>query len=167
VRGTSARDYLFQDRVCCGLRREGSQVESLAIESQDVETLMSRGFVVRLLINAAALWVASRVVPGVTYSGGWMPFLGVALIFGVINTFVGFTAKILTFPLIIVTLGIFIFIINGLMLWLTSAVSDALGLGFRVEGFWPAFWGALVVSLVSTALSLVVRPPRIVVHREW
>jgi putative membrane protein len=144
-----------------------AHVESIAIESQDVETLMSRGFVVRLLINAAALWVASRVVPGVTYSGGWIPFLGVALIFGVINTFVGFTAKILTFPLIIVTLGIFIFIINGLMLWLTSAVSDALGLGFRVEGFWPAFWGALVVSLVSTALSLVMRPPRIIVHREW
>jgi putative membrane protein len=137
-----------------------------AIESQDVETLMNRGFVVRLLINAAALWVASRVVPGVTYSGGWIPFLGVALIFGVLNTFVGFTTKVLTFPLIIVTLGVFIFIINGLMLWLTSAVSDALGLGFRVEGFWPAFWGALVVSLVSTALSLVMRPPRIIVHRE-
>ena len=128
---------------------------------------MSRDFVVRLLINAAALWVASRVVPGVTYSGGWIPFLGVALIFGVINTVVGFTAKILTFPLIIVTLGIFIFIINGLMLWLTSAISDALGLGFRVEGFWPAFWGALVVSLVSAALSLVMRPPRITVQREW
>lgn len=67
-------------------------------------------------------------------------------------------------PLIIVTLGLFIFVINGLMLWLTSAAT--LGLGFRVEGFWAAFWGALVVSVVSTALSLMTRPPRGVVHRE-
>jgi putative membrane protein len=123
-------------------------------------------FLLRLLINAAALWVATRIVPGVTYSGDWIPFFGVALIFGVINSFVGFMAKILTFPLIIVTLGLFIFVINGLMLWLTSAASGALGLGFRVEGFWAAFWGALVVSLVSMALSLMMRPPRIVVHRE-
>ncbi len=127
---------------------------------------MKPNFLVRLLINAAALWVATRIVPGVTYSGGWMAFLGVALIFGVVNTFVGFITKILTFPLIIVTLGLFIFVINGLMLWLTSAVSGALGLGFEIAGFWPAFWGALVVTIVSTALSLIVRPPRIVVHRE-
>jgi putative membrane protein len=126
---------------------------------------MSR-FIIRLLTNAAALWVATRVVPGVTYSDGWLPFLGVALVFGVVNTFVGLATKILTFPLIIVTLGLFIFIINGLMLWLTSEVSAALGLGFRVEGFWPAFLGALVVSVVSTALSLMMRPPRVVVYRE-
>jgi putative membrane protein len=123
-------------------------------------------FLVRLVINAAALWVATRLVPGVSYSGDWIPFFGVALIFGVINAFIGFTTKILTFPLIIVTLGLFIFVINGLMLWLTSAASGALGLGFRVEGFWAAFWGALVVSLVSTALSVMMRPPRVVVYRE-
>jgi putative membrane protein len=127
---------------------------------------MKPPFVVRLLINAAALWVATRVVPGVTYSGGWMAFLGVALIFGVVNTFVGLTTKILTFPLIIVTLGLFIFVINGLMLWLTSAVSGALGLGFEIAGFWAAFWGALVVTLVSMVLKLIVRPPRVVVHHD-
>jgi len=136
------------------------------MKSQHADPLMNRGFVVRLLVNAAALWVAARVVPGVSYSGGWIPFFCVALIFGVVNTFVGFTAKVLTFPLIVVTLGLFIFIINGLMLWLTATVSGALGLGFRVEGFWPAFWGALVVSLVSTALSLMMRPPRVVVYRD-
>ena len=127
---------------------------------------MNPGFVVRLLINAAALWVATRIVPGVEYSGGWIAFLGVALIFGVVNTFIGFVAKLLTFPLIIVTLGLFIFVINGLMLWLTSAVSGALGIGFEIAGFWAAFWGALVVTIVSTVLSLIVRPPRIVVRRE-
>lgn len=127
---------------------------------------MNRGFIARLLINAAALWVATRFVPGVTYSGGWIPFFAVALIFGFVNAVVGFTTKVLTFPLIIVTLGLFIFVINGLMLWLTSALSGALGLGFRVEGFWPAFWGAFVVSIVSTALSLVMKRPRIIVHRQ-
>ena len=127
---------------------------------------MNPGFLVRLLINAAALWVATRVVPGVAFSGGWLPFFAVALIFGAVNTFVGIATKILTIPLIVVTLGLFILVINGLMLWLTSAVSGALGLGFRVEGFWPAFWGALVVSLVSTALSVMMRPARVTVHRE-
>jgi putative membrane protein len=112
---------------------------------------------VRLIVNAAALWVATQLVPGVTYTGGALPFFGVALVFGVVNTFIRPVAKLLTFPLIIVTLGIFIFVINGLMLWLTSRLSAALGLGFHVAGFWPAFWGAVVVTIVSTLLSLIVR----------
>jgi len=113
-------------------------------------------FFIRLLVNAAALWFASEIVPGVTFSGGPMPLLGVALVFGVVNALIGPVAKILTFPLIILTLGIFALVINGLMLWLTSSLSSALGLGFHVSGFWPAFWGALVVSLVSAILSLLV-----------
>jgi putative membrane protein len=113
-------------------------------------------FIIRLLTNAAALWVATRIVPGVEFTGGWVPFLGVALVFGVVNAFIGTVAKILTFPLILVTLGIFWFVINGLMLWLTSALSGALGLGFQVHGFWPSFWGALVVSVVSTLLGWLV-----------
>jgi putative membrane protein len=113
-------------------------------------------FFARLLVNACALWVATRFVSGVTYTGGWLPILGVALVFGVINATLRPLAKILTFPLIIVTLGIFSLVVNGLMLWLTSSLSGALGLGFHVSGFRAAFWGALVVSLVSMALSLVV-----------
>ena len=112
---------------------------------------------VRLIVNAAALWVATRLVPGVTYTGGWLPFFGVALVFGVVNTVIRPFAKILTFPLILVTLGIFLFVINGLMLWLTSRLSAALGLGFHVAGFWAAFWGALVVTIVSTVLSVLVK----------
>jgi putative membrane protein len=117
-------------------------------------------FIVRLLVNAAALWVATAMVPGVTYSGGPLPLLGVALVFGVINATLRPLAKILAFPLIILTLGIFALVINGLMLWLTSSLSEALGLGFHVRGFWPAFWGALVVSVVSMGLSLAVRDGR-------
>jgi putative membrane protein len=113
-------------------------------------------FLVRLLVNAAALWVATRLVSGVSYSGGWVPFFGVALVFGVINAVLRPIAKILTFPLILVTLGIFALVVNGLMLWLTSSISSALGLGFHVDGFWAAFWGALVVSIVSMLLSVFV-----------
>jgi putative membrane protein len=113
-------------------------------------------FWVRWLVNAAALWVATRIVPGVTYIGGWLPFLGVALIFGVVNAFIRPVAKVLTFPIIILTLGIFALVVNGLMLWLTSAMSDALDLGFHVRGFWAAFFGALVVSIVSTLLSMLI-----------
>ena len=117
-------------------------------------------FLARLLVNAVALWVATRIVPGVTYSGGVVPMLAVALVFGVVNAVIGTATKILTFPIILLTLGIFILFINGLMLMLTSAMSSALGLGFHVEGFWAAFWGGLVVSVISTALSLVVRDAR-------
>ena len=117
-------------------------------------------FFVRWLVNAAALWVATQIVPGVSYSGGAMPLLGVALVFGVVNAVVGTVTKVLTFPIIILTLGFFLLVINGLMLMLTSALSSALGLGFHVDGFWAAFWGALVVSIVSTMLSLFVRDRR-------
>ena len=114
-------------------------------------------FLVRLLVNAAALWVATQVVSGVTFDGGPLPMLGVALVFGVVNALLRPVAKILTFPIIIVTLGIFALVINGLMLWLTSSLSSALGLGFHVRGFWAAFWGAIVVSLVSLVLSMLIR----------
>ncbi len=111
-------------------------------------------FVVRLLINAAALWVATQIVPGVSYIGGWLPFLCVALVFGVINATLRPLAKILTFPLIIVTLGVFALVVNGLMLWLTSALAGSLGFGFHVSGFRAAFFGGLVVSIVSFLLSV-------------
>jgi putative membrane protein len=113
-------------------------------------------FLIRLIVNAAALWVATRLVSGVTFTGDWLPFLGVAIVFGFVNAFIRPFAKILAFPLIILTLGFFSFVVNGLMLWLTSRLSDALGLGFHVSGFWAAFWGALVVSIVSTVLSMMV-----------
>jgi putative membrane protein len=114
----------------------------------------------RLLINAAALWVATQIVPGVSYTGGVVPMLAVALVFGIVNAVIGRVAKILTFPIILLTLGLFALVINGLMLLLTSALSSTLGLGFQVQGFWAAFWGALVVSLISTILSLFIRDSR-------
>jgi putative membrane protein len=110
----------------------------------------------RLLINAAALWSATRLVPGISFDGDWRLLLVVALVFGVINVSVRPVLMLLTLPFLIVTLGLFTFVLNGLMLWLTSAISDALGLGFHVSGFGAAFVGALVVTVVSFVLSLFV-----------
>jgi putative membrane protein len=115
-------------------------------------------FFIRLLINAAALWVATEIVPGVRYDGGVVPFLAVAFVFGVINATLRPLTKILTFPLILITFGLFALVVNGLMLWLTSTLSESLGWGFHVDGFWPAFFGALVVSIVSALLSLALKP---------
>ena len=128
---------------------------------------MRPGFFVRLIINAAALWVATRLVPGVVYEGGWLPFLGLALLFGVVNTVVGFITKVLTFPLILVTFGLFLLVVNGLMLRLTSVVAQTLGIDFYVNGFWPAFWGALVVSIVSAVLNMtLIEKPTVVVRHD-
>ena len=110
----------------------------------------------RLLINAAALWAATRLVPGISFDGDWRLLFVVALVFGVLNVSVRPVLMLLTLPFLIVTLGLFTFVLNALMLWLTSAISDALGLGFHVEGFGAAFLGALVVSVVSFMLSLFV-----------
>ena len=115
-------------------------------------------FLIRFLTNAAALWVATRIVPGVTFSGGWVPFLGVALVLAVINATLRPLVKVLTCPLILLTLGLFALVVNGLMLWLTSSVSQALGLGFHVTGFWAAFFGCLVISIVSTLVSMALGP---------
>jgi len=114
-------------------------------------------FLIRLLVNAAALWVATRFVTGVTYNGAVLPFIGVALVFGLVNAIIRPILKFFTFPLFIVTFGLFAFVLNALMLWLTSSLSNALGLGFHVSGFAAAFWGALVVTLVSTLLGILVR----------
>jgi putative membrane protein len=115
-------------------------------------------FLIRLLTNAAALWVATRLVPGVTFSGGWVPFLAVALVLALINATLRPLVKVLTCPLILLTLGLFALVVNGLMLWLTSAVSQSLGLGFHVTGFWAAFFGGLVISIVSTLVSMALGP---------
>jgi len=114
-------------------------------------------FLIRLLINAAALWIATQFVTGVTYHGAVLPFIGVALVFGLVNAIIRPILKLFTFPLFILTFGLFALVLNGLMLWLTSSLSSALGLGFHVSGFVPAFLGAVVVSLVSLLLGILVR----------
>ncbi len=114
-------------------------------------------FLLRLLATAAALWIATQIVPGVEHTGPWASLLLVALVFGLLNAVVRPLLKLLTCPLILLTLGLFTFVINALMLWLTSAISGSFGLGFHVAGFIPAFLGALVVTVVSVLVSVILR----------
>ena len=111
-----------------------------------------------LLINAAALWVATRLVDGISFTGTIPTLLGVALVFGVLNVVLRPILTFLTFPFFILTLGLFTFVLNAVMLLITSAASEALGLRFQVNGCVPAFIGALVVSVVSFALSMFLGP---------
>ena len=116
-------------------------------------------WLVRLAINALALYAATQFVPGIAYEGEWFNIFVVALMFGVLNTIVRPILKLFSIPLLIVTIGLFIFVINALMLWLTGALSEAFGLGFRVDGFVAAFLGAIVVGFVSFVLSFLVPEP--------
>lgn len=114
---------------------------------------------IRLCINAAALWAAVRLVPGVSFTGDWRLLLAVALIFGVLNALVKPLLMLLSLPFLVVTLGLFTFVVNAFLLWTTGALSSAFGLGFHVAGFGAAFIGALVVSAVSLLLSIFVAQP--------
>jgi putative membrane protein len=123
-------------------------------------------FLLRLLINAAALWVAIQLVEGIDHRGSWWSLLFVALVFGALNASVRPLLKLLSLPILILTLGLFIFVINALMLRMTGWVSGLLGLGFYVDGFWAAFLGGLIVSIVSLSLSIFTGARKMQVHVE-
>jgi len=108
------------------------------------------------LINAAALYVAVLIVPNILFTGEWWKLLVVAFIFGLVNTFLRPILRIVTLPISIMTVGLFLFVINALLLLLTSAISAELDLGFQVSDFLAALLGSIVISLVGFALSLVV-----------
>ncbi|MCS6906285.1 MAG: phage holin family protein [Anaerolineales bacterium] len=115
-------------------------------------------FLIRLLVNAIALYVAIRIVPGIQpQTTGWAAILALALIFGVINAFFGPLLRFLTCPLILLTLGLFTLLINTFLFWLSGRIGEIFGVGFTVDSFWSAFLGSLVVSVVSVALSTFLR----------
>ena len=123
-------------------------------------------FVVRLLINALALWATTSLVSGVSVdaygSEGTtetvLTYLLVALIFGVVNGVVGTVIRVVAFPLYVLTLGLLSLIVNGLLLVNVAAVSDVIGFGLQVDGFWWGVLGALVLAIVAWLIGIVVRP---------
>lgn len=110
----------------------------------------------RWLITAVALAAAVAVVPGIRVeSGAWLTVAAMAIILGLVNAVVRPILKLLSCPLILLTLGLFLLVINALTLWLASRLaSGLLGVPFYVDGFWPAFLGGLIISVVSFILSL-------------
>src|SRR5262249_8980237 len=122
------------------------------------------GFLVRVLVNALAIWVATEVVPGIQARSA-TTVIAAALVLGLLNAIVRPVLLVLTLPLTLLTLGLFLFVLNALCLWLTSAVVP----GFRVRGFWPAFWGALIISALSWAVNGFIsdRGRLVVIGRRW
>jgi|SRR5579872_1565756 len=122
-------------------------------------------YLVRVLVSAAALAVATWAVPGITLttSGDWKragTLLAVALIFGIINATLKPLIKVVGCAFYVLTLGLIALVVNGLLLWLTSVVAGDLKLPFHVAGFWAGFWGALITGVVSWLLSLLVGEDR-------
>ncbi len=111
-------------------------------------------FFIRWFVTAVAVFVAAWIVPGIDYSN----FTGLAfasLLLGIINAMVRPVLLILCLPLILVTMGLFILVLNALLLWFVSGILP--GSSFTVSGFWAAFWGGLVISIVSWLLSAFFR----------
>ena len=113
-------------------------------------------FLLRWGCNAIAIYAAIKLLPGLTFTGVWWQLCLVALILGLLNALLRPLLKLLTCPLIMLTLGLFVLVINAVLLWLTAAIAHRLDIPFHIAGFWPAFWGALVISLISSVLSLVI-----------
>lgn len=118
-------------------------------------------FALQTVINAVALWVAAWAIPGITFGGGSTgqvvkTVIIVALIFGIVNVFIKPILKLISLPFIILTLGLFVFIVNAFMLALTSWLAGKFNLAFHVEHFfWDAVFGALIITFVSMILSFI------------
>lgn len=125
---------------------------------------------VRLGINAIALWAAIELIPGLTYEGSGTSLLIIALIFGLVNALVRPVIILLTCPLIVLSLGLFVLIINTIMLSLTVWLSgEVFNLNLMSEGFWSTFLGAVVISIVSGVINLLIkddRETRVEIHRS-
>jgi putative membrane protein len=118
--------------------------------------------VIRWVVSALALFAAAMVVPGIHVErNSWTLFAVMAIILGLVNAIVRPLLKLLSCPLVILTLGLFLLVINGLTLWLASYIAvNWFHVGFYVRGFWAAFWGALVVSIVSMAFHVMIKEER-------
>jgi len=123
-------------------------------------------FLVRLLINAVALWLTTLIVTGVHVVpfgqkdtlAVVLTYLLLAVIFGVVNGIIGNLIRIVAFPLYVLTLGLIALIVNGLLLLLVAWISSLIGFGLVVDGFWWGVLGALVLGLISWLIGLILRP---------
>jgi len=114
-------------------------------------------FILRWAINAVAIFLAILIVPGISLHSSWVSVIWLALIFGLVNAFLRPLLKFLTCPLIILTLGLFTLLINTFLFWLMGQIGQIVGISITINGFWPAFLGGLVVSIVSVVLTMILK----------
>jgi putative membrane protein len=122
-------------------------------------------YLLRVIVSAAALGVATWVIPGIKLTTGtdWkkiLTLLCVAVIFGLINALLKPVIKTVGCAFYVLTLGLIALVVNGLLLWLTSLIAGDIDVPFHVDGFWAGFWGAIIVGLVSWILNLIVGDKR-------
>jgi len=120
-------------------------------------------FFVRWFINAVAMYAAIYLLQGhgiIPQTDNWVDFIWLALIFGLINAIIKPILMVASCPLLILSLGLGTLLINTLLFYLAGVIGNQFGVGFTVEGFWPAFLGALIVSVVSIVLSAIFRDER-------
>jgi len=122
--------------------------------------------ILQIMINALSIAVAVRFVDNITFTGEWWKMIIIGAVFGIVNSIIKPIVTIFTFPLIILTLGLFTLIINTLMLLLTANLSGPLNLGLQIVGFWPAFKGAIIISIVSVLLSWITGLKRIKYYKH-
>lgn len=123
------------------------------------------GILIRVIVNAIALWITALVVPGIDVGGSnaghaALTIVVVAVIFGLVNAVLKPIIKVVGCVFYILTLGLISFVVNALLFLLTDWISHQFDLPFTIDGFWPAFWGAIVMAVVSWVLSLFVPEPR-------
>ncbi|MFV2017897.1 phage holin family protein [Micromonospora sp. LOL_023] len=119
------------------------------------------GFVIRLAVTAVALWITTLIVPGIDVAGDTatnnvLTIVVVALIFGLVNAVLKPVIKVVGCVFYLLTLGLFALVVNALLFLLTDWLAQQLDLPFSIDGFWPAFWGAIVLAVVSWLISLVI-----------
>jgi len=117
-------------------------------------------FVLRWLITAAAVWVAAQLVTGIHLKGAGTTLV-VALVLGLLNAYLKPLLVFGTFPLLIMSVGVFVIVLNTILLAITAWFVGNFTTNFRIDGFWDAFWGAVVISVVSFLMSRVFNPKRI------
>ena len=115
----------------------------------------------KIMINALAIAAAVKIIDGITFTGEWWKMIIVGAVFGVVNSFLKPLLTLFTLPLIVLTLGLFTLVVNTLMLIVTVELSEPLQLGLRINDFWSAFKGALIISIVSMLLSWLTGAKRI------
>jgi len=118
------------------------------------------------MINALSIAAAAKLVDGITFTGEWWKMIIIGAVFGIVNSLIKPFVTLFTFPLIILTLGLFTLIVNTLMLTITVELSEPLRLGLQINGFWSAFKGALIISIVSLLLSWLTGLKNIKHHRR-
>lgn len=115
-------------------------------------------FLIRLLINAVAVYAAALIVPGIHLDNpGWVSYIVLGLVIGLLNALIKPILKFLSCPLIILTLGLFTLLINTYLFYLAGEIGTRFHAGFSVENFWSAFWGGLIVSLVNIVLTTALK----------